>query len=226
MQRPGLASFLLGIVFVVIMTMLFVDMMTAALERLGLTPAGAGVALLGIFLGSAIHVPIWSVARPNDQSPPAPRVLGVPPMPPAVGQAQDRTIIAVNVGGCLIPCYLAIVQWMHVRAERPDIIPIMVGITILSTLVCNRLAIPIPGRGIAMPALIPPIATALLTLAFVPSPVAPSVAFFAGTLGPLCGADLLNLRVISRLNTPLASIGGAGTFDGIVLSGFIATLLA
>lgn len=226
MRRPGVSSLFLGILFVLVMTMLFIDMMTAALERLGLTPMGAGIALLGIFLGSAIHVPLWSLRRVNAGATPPPRVLGVPPIPPIVGRATERTIIAVNVGGCLIPCYLAATQWMQVRVERPDVLPVMLGITGFSVLVCNRLAVPIPGRGIAMPALLPPIATALATLAFAPAQVAPSVAFFAGTLGPLCGADLLNLRAIARLGTPLASIGGAGTFDGIVLSGFIATLLA
>ncbi|MCF8024780.1 MAG: DUF1614 domain-containing protein [Desulfobacteraceae bacterium] len=53
-----------------------------------------------------------------------------------------------------------------------------------------------------------------------------SCAFCAGVLGPLIGADLLHLKEIGKLNTGVASIGGAGTFDGIVLSGLLATLLA
>lgn len=53
----------------------------------------------------------------------------------------------------------------------------------------------------------------------------PPVAFTAGVLGPLIGADLLHLARIDKLETGMASIGGAGTFDGIVLSGMIAALL-
>jgi uncharacterized membrane protein len=52
------------------------------------------------------------------------------------------------------------------------------------------------------------------------------LAFAAGVLGPLIGADLLHLREVNKISTGVASIGGAGTFDGIVISGLIATLLA
>jgi uncharacterized membrane protein len=45
-------------------------------------------------------------------------------------------------------------------------------------------------------------------------------------LGPLIGADLLHLRDIEKIATGIASIGGAGTFDGIVLSGIVAAYLA
>ncbi|WP_198171299.1 DUF1614 domain-containing protein [Actinoplanes awajinensis] len=44
--------------------------------------------------------------------------------------------------------------------------------------------------------------------------------------GTLIGADLTHLSAIRRMGAPLASIGGAGTFDGVFLSGVIAVLLA
>lgn len=47
-----------------------------------------------------------------------------------------------------------------------------------------------------------------------------------GVLGPLIGADLLHLRDIEAAESGVVSIGGAGTFDGIVLSGIIAAYLA
>jgi len=47
----------------------------------------------------------------------------------------------------------------------------------------------------------------------------------AGTLGTLIGADLLNLPRLRNLGAGVASIGGAGTFDGVLLSGIIAVLL-
>jgi uncharacterized membrane protein len=42
----------------------------------------------------------------------------------------------------------------------------------------------------------------------------------------LIGADLRNLDTLHGLGAPIASIGGAGTFDGIFLTGIIAVLLA
>jgi uncharacterized membrane protein len=56
--------------------------------------------------------------------------------------------------------------------------------------------------------------------------LAPALAYTAGTLGTLIGGDLLNLRKIRGLGAPVVSIGGAGTFDGIFLTGIIAVLLA
>jgi uncharacterized membrane protein len=51
-------------------------------------------------------------------------------------------------------------------------------------------------------------------------------AYVAGTLGTLIGGDLLHRRQVTTLATPVASIGGAGTFDGVFLTGIIAILLA
>jgi uncharacterized membrane protein len=45
-------------------------------------------------------------------------------------------------------------------------------------------------------------------------------------LGTLIGADLMNLGHLHGLAAPVASIGGAGTFDGIFLTGILAVLLA
>jgi len=52
------------------------------------------------------------------------------------------------------------------------------------------------------------------------------LAYISGCLGTLIGADLLNLRVMGELGASIASIGGAGTFDGVFLTGILAVLLA
>ena len=44
-------------------------------------------------------------------------------------------------------------------------------------------------------------------------------------MGALVGADLTNLGGITKLGAPMVSIGGAGTFDGVFLTGVIAVLL-
>jgi uncharacterized membrane protein len=51
------------------------------------------------------------------------------------------------------------------------------------------------------------------------------LAYIAGTLGCLIGADLLNLHRLAGLGAPIASIGGAGTFDGIFFTGIAAVLI-
>jgi uncharacterized membrane protein len=52
------------------------------------------------------------------------------------------------------------------------------------------------------------------------------LAYISGSLGTLIGADLLNLGNIRGLGAPVASIGVAGTFDGIFLIGIVAVLIA
>ena len=59
--------------------------------------------------------------------------------------------------------------------------------------------------------------------AFVNSAVCLLAAFVLGTL---IGADLSNLDKVAGLGAPVASIGGAGTFDGIFLTGILAVLIA
>ena len=58
-----------------------------------------------------------------------------------------------------------------------------------------------------------------------PKQAAP-VAYVAGTLGVLIGADLLKLNVVRLMRVSVVSIGGAGTFDGVFLAGLLAALLA
>jgi uncharacterized membrane protein len=95
----------------------------------------------------------------------------------------------------------------------------------INTIVCFKMAKPIEGIGIAMPGMFPPLVAVMSALLLVPEQATP-VAFVAGVLGPLIGADLLHLRDVSKISTGIASIGGAGTFDGIVLSGIVAAYLA
>jgi uncharacterized membrane protein len=91
--------------------------------------------------------------------------------------------------------------------------------------VIHSLATPVPGIGIAVPVFAPVVTTAIL--AFILSrEYAPPLAYIGGSMGTLIGADLLNLDKITGLGAPVASIGGAGTFDGIFLTGILAVLLA
>jgi uncharacterized membrane protein len=52
------------------------------------------------------------------------------------------------------------------------------------------------------------------------------LAYISGSLGTLIGGDVLNLNKIQGLGAPIASIGGAGTFDGIFIIGLLAVLYA
>jgi uncharacterized membrane protein len=79
--------------------------------------------------------------------------------------------------------------------------------------------------GIAVPVFLPPIASAVVAV-FLSRDYAAPLAYISGCLGTLIGADLLNLGLLGQLGASIASIGGAGTFDGVFLTGMLAVLLA
>jgi uncharacterized membrane protein len=129
-------------------------------------------------------------------------------------------VIAVNVGGAVIPAamslYLLIRHQLWVRG---------ILATACVAAVCHSLADPVPGLGIALPIFVPAVATAIVALAIARERAAP-LAYISGSLGTLIGADLANLGKVRGLGAPVASIGGAGTFDGIFLIGVLAVLIA
>ena len=100
----------------------------------------------------------------------------------------------------------------------------LLGIAIVAVIV-HSLARVVPGVGIAVPMFIPPLAAAAVSL-LLAFRGAPPVAYVAGSMGALIGADLWNLYRLGELGAPVVSIGGAGTFDGVFLTGLVAGLLA
>jgi uncharacterized membrane protein len=228
---PGCIAIIIlfGLLFIV--PFFFTQAIFTALSKLGLSPGLALVALAGIFLGSAINIPVKRIKREEELSYNPFAIFGLQRILPNDWTSVSHRVvskymvIAVNVGGCLIPAAIALYEILRAAKQGSYEFFVLCLITGINIIVCYRLARPIPNLGIGMPALIPPLVAVLPAIIFVPH-FAPPVAFTAGVLGPLIGADLLHLKDVDRLRTRVVSIGGAGTFDGIVLSGMIAALLA
>jgi uncharacterized membrane protein len=213
------------LVLVVLLPFVFGQLFTAALIKLKLDPSTALLVVIGIFLGSPINIPVKRLSREESVVADPLTVFGLQGWWPSLQRVRRETIIAVNVGGCLIPLALAIYETAHLAAAGRQAIIGMAVAVLINTGVCYWMAQPVEGVGIAMPGLFPAIVASISALLLVPDQ-APPVAFVAGVLGPLIGADLLHLRDIEKIATGIASIGGAGTFDGIVLSGIVAAYLA
>jgi uncharacterized membrane protein len=130
------------------------------------------------------------------------------------------TVLAVNIGGAVIPTLMSAFLVIRYQLWFKAALAIL-----LIAAIIHSMATPIHGIGIAVPVFAPVVTTAIL--AFILSrEYAPPLAYVGGSMGTLIGADLLNLDKISGLGAPVASIGGAGTFDGIFLTGILAVLLA
>lgn len=225
MFHPGCLALVLIFFLLILLPFFFAQFMITALAKLGLSPMAAFITVIGILFGSTINVPLKRY--PRDEEIPVDRfvMFGFGRMLPMQRHVRRYVTLAVNVGGCVIPCVLALYELSLIFVYGAKAVLVVAAVTAVNIIVCYRAARPIPNVGLAIPALIPPLVAASLSLALIPD-FAPPVAFVAGVLGPLIGADLLHLKAVLRTAPAIASIGGAGTFDGIVLSGLIAALLA
>jgi uncharacterized membrane protein len=166
-----------------------------AYRKIGVPPRYMFIVMLVSLLGSQVNIPLFAIGR-------------------------GTTIVAINVGGALVPVLLSLYLFLKLRMRKR----MLLGIAIVAVIV-HGLATVVPGVGIAVPMLLPPLAAAAVSLALA-FRQAPPMAYVSGSMGALIGADLLNLPWIAEVGAPVVSIGGAGTFDGVFLTGIIAGLLA
>jgi uncharacterized membrane protein len=204
---------------VLLVILIQVNILRYAYERLGVSSGMALLLLLASLLGSYINIPVWEFPEEVVRAGQEVLYRGTYYVVPVIEQ-YPGTILAVNVGGALIPTALS----LYLLAKNDLWWPGIITIAIV-TLLVYLLAEPVRGVGIAVPIFVPPVITALTAL-LISRHHAAAVAYAGGSLGTLVGADLLNLGVVRGLGAPVASIGGAGTFDGIFLTGIVAVLLA
>ena len=209
--------FLLLLIFLFALVQL--GIFTIAFQKLGIPPSQLFLLLFATLVGSFINIPIARLeGEPVEDEIVTFSVWGVPYRVRV--PRRRETVLAVNVGGALIPFLLSLHLWGRLGFAWQPIL----GVALVA-LVTNRLSKPVRGVGIVVPLFIPPILAALVALILAPGFSAP-VAYISGTMGTLLGADIMNLKKIKNIGAPVASIGGAGTFDGIFLTGIIAVLLA
>jgi uncharacterized membrane protein len=217
--------FVYVVIFFVVLAFLFalveIHVINYAFTLAGLPPELAFLALLGSLIGSYINIPVTRLHCRIPHQTALINSYGVRYRPP-IPRWDGSTIVAINVGGAVVPVLIS----LYVLVHQPDIIGSALLATAIVGLVVNRSARPIRGLGIATPMFVPPIIAALAGYFLGGSGHSAPVAYIGGVLGTLIGADLMNLGRLSELGAPVASIGGAGTFDGIFLTGIVAVLLA
>lgn len=215
----------LALLFVILfatVVFIFLGALESAFSKVGFSPITILLILVATLFGSAINIPISRLeATVPIMTEDYVSFFGLSYRIPKVVYGRAVTVLAVNVGGAVIPSIVSL--YLLSRSNASTILYGLVGIGIVS-IVSHIFARPVKGVGIAMPPLVAPIAAALVAI-ILPSSSPLTVAYVSGTFGTLIGADLTNLGVIPELGSPIASIGGAGTFDGVFLSGIIAVLI-
>jgi len=216
---PPLFLFL-AILFGLVVAILQIGILGYAYERMGISRVAAYAILFFSLMGSYVNIPVAEI-KPRAEIGTQEVVdrWGFHYVVPVV-QEWPGTMLAVNVGGAVIPTLLSI----YLVVKNRILVPASIGIVVVGAVV-HMLAEPVQGVGIAVPVFIPPILSAVVAMVLSRDYAGP-LAYVSGCMGTLLGADLLNLSALESLGASIASIGGAGTFDGVFLTGILAVLLA
>ena len=208
-------GFLVGLLVVLIE----IGILQYVFESMGVNRRYMFSLLVLCLLGSYVNIPVAQLPAEEMRAGQIVNYFGMQYVVPVLID-RPGTVIAVNLGGALVPFVLSIYLILKHGLYGQSLLAI--GIV---AVVIHLLARPVPGVGIAVPVFIPPLITAVVALLISRWRAGP-LAYIAGSLGTLVGADLLNLGRIRGLGAPVASIGGAGKFDGIFMTGIVAVLLA
>jgi uncharacterized membrane protein len=210
----GKFSAFLALTLFFIFILIEIDVVTYAFERIGINHRYVFAILLLSFLGSSINIPIAQLISHRE-------VLheitsyGWHILVPT----RNNVVVEVNVGGAVIPLLVSL--YLLLKMSTP--FRALFSVAIVAA-ISNYFATPVRELGITIPTFIPPILAAGCAIIF-NRREAPQIAYIAGSMGTLIGADLLNLPIVTQLGSRFVSIGGAGTFDGIFFSSIIAVLL-
>ncbi len=214
-MTPGFFAILIGVFLFVIM----LRSVRYAFESLGVSSGTAMLLLFASLVGSIFNIPIAELPPERVMSDQVITFFGMRYAVPVVSHLQG-TVIAVNVGGAVIPTLMSFYLLAKLNLWSKGLIAVAVVAVVI-----HWLAEPVPGLGIAVPVFMPAVITAVVALVLSRDMAAP-LAYIGGGLGTLIGADITNLDKVRGLGAPVASIGGAGTFDGVFLTGILAVLLA
>ena len=210
--------------------LLFLGIIGGALRSLGFSGWAIFFLIIASVVGSFINIPVTRIEGARNQAYQFRDRFG------RIYAMHDRpdTTVAVNVGGAVIPVCVTLYLVYYILSS-PSLFPEPFGVLLggcagilLVAGVTHSAARVVPGMGITTPIFLPPLCALLCGILFsFGNPLAaPPIAFAAGTMGTLIGADLLNWRNLDTIGAPMVSVGGAGTFDGIFLSGILAAFLA
>lgn len=202
----GLLFFIFLLLLPLLAVFLFFHLITISFVKLGIPSWAVLLIFILCLVGSLINIPVW---------------YSFPATPPAFyyhpPSLTAGRIIAINLGGCLIPSLLGLYV-----LRRANLLKAGVAIAII-TAISYLLATPVPGKGITLPFFIPPLASAAVAFLLTKGKNSAPVAYASGVFGTLIGADLLHLADLPAAG--VMSIGGGGVFDGIFLTGIIAAFL-
>jgi uncharacterized membrane protein len=210
---------LLFLMLVTLFILIIINIFGLTFRKLGFPPEYSVYFLFLSLLGSYVNFPVRMVMSHTPVIPGKGNNFNWSGYEASSPEVEQSTFIAVNLGGAVIPVVMSIFL-----STMVSLIDVLIGVLVM-TIIIYKITRPVKGSGIAIHVMFPPFLAAAVALIISPQD-APLIAYISGTLGCLIGVDILNLKKISYIGAPIVSIGGAGTFDAIFLTGIISVLLA
>jgi uncharacterized membrane protein len=167
---PGFFAILVGI-FVIVLILRSVHY---AYESLGVSSGTAIFLLFATLVGSIFNIPVAELPAERVVSQEVIHFFGMRYRVPVVTHWAG-TVIAVNVGGAVIPTVMSV--YLLIKRELWVKGLIATGVVV---------ADPVPGLGIAVPIFMPVLVTAVIAVILSRDESAP-LAYIAGSLGTLIG---------------------------------------
>lgn len=190
-----------------------------ALLHLGFRQDIAPGLVLALFLLGSFNVPVWDrpviyVEQPLPR--PALQFPAVPIWHPS------RQVVALNVGGCILPVLLALLLIRRMDAKcLPSVLLVAVAVGIVA-----RLSSAVHRAGILLMPLPSALCAAALSGLVATPEIAPQIAFCGALWGVLVGADLVRVPRLLNRGLRVIALGGAGMFDGLVVTPLLAAVFA
>src|SRR5262245_20601251 len=152
---PGFFSILVAI-FVILLVLIQLGILRYAYMSLGLGPGGAMLLLIGSLIGSFFNIPVAELPQQGVLSGQVVDYYGMRYVVPVVVQSPG-TVIAVNIGGGLIPTVMSLYLLARYELWLKGALA-----TAVVAAVIHWFAEPVAGVGIAVPVFMPAVVTAIV----------------------------------------------------------------
>ena len=208
---PIILFIILIVLIPVLLIMIQFNVINTAFSNMGLSTLQMVLYFAGVLIFSTINIPVYRKKVST--------VIYEKNYFPLFKDNIKSAIIAVNVGGAIIPVLMSLklLSVIHI----PSLIPGIVIVSIVSYFSSK----PVKHSGIKIYFILPLIVTVIISYLFCSVEMRSAYAFVSGTWGILMGADIMHLKHIDRLGTGVFSIGGAGVFDSLFFVGIIAAFI-
>ena len=134
------------VIFVVLLlsVFIFLGLIGAAFSRVGFSAQAILLLLLAVLIGSVINIPLFTLEASEPIITDAyVTVFGMTYRVPAAAEGSRKTVVAINVGGALIPSVVS----LYLLWRFPDVLAFaIVGVTLVAV-ISHLISKPVKGVG-------------------------------------------------------------------------------